>query len=225
MALSTLRKIDDRFVNTVFGWFRRCQCHISNKIVIPKEIKHLCLDFYLLQQYFEHHDIQQTIVSYPKVINNNLHVTFTGNQVIDLDDTSITKYIWKFKLLSFATSKGYRKRRSQIGLISRKLARIRRRWKPVTYAFEFDNITRPSNKQFLELGIIFKENDIYTMVFDAEQLALGFGINDEKILWLKTWGEENRDKAYVQEKSLRMMCILPAGGSVELVQFYVEHTE
>ena len=108
--------------------------------------------------------------------------------------------------------------------MSQQLMRIRHRWKPVTYVFEFDNVTSPINGQFIDLGIKFKENDIYTMIFDAEQLALGFGINDDAILWLKTWGEENRDKAYVQEKALRMMCILPEGGSVELVQFYVEHT-
>ena len=231
MSLSTLRKIDHRFIDTVYGYIRNQE---NGKMKIPDEIKHLCLDFYLLQQYFTDHDISQTIIAYPTGLDTDTrshdvrNIKLMSNKVIDVDDTSIAKYVWKFKLLSFGTDVSFKFRITEIGLMTEQLyeyPNYRARtfeWKPAKYHLQLENKSIVRHRAFKKQRLRVKENDTITMVLDVERLALGFGIKSGEIKYTKDWAAEKREISYLREKGLKMMCILPVGASVELIEFYVE---
>ena len=222
MSLSKVRDLDEKFVHTVFGYIRQEQKQANNKLKIPDDVTRLCLKYYLIQQYFANHDISQTVIAYPRMINRKRSIELRGNDVIDLDDTSITKYIWKFKLLSFGIAK---LSRNEIGLISEKLYRFMNGWGPTQYSLKFGKEKPPTFRPFRDLGIVFKKNDIFTLVFDVEKLAIGFAINDEDIIYKKDWrnDEVKRDIQYLKEKQLKILCVLPTGASVKLIEFDAQH--
>ena len=102
MSFSTLRSVDDRFKRTVFYYIHEIEKK-HKTLKVPVAIKHLCLNYYLIQECFEGYPKTETIITNESTDSYEYMDVVGNDQIIDLADTSITKYKWMFQLLSIPT--------------------------------------------------------------------------------------------------------------------------
>ena len=103
-SLKQTKKADPEIKFSVFGYIRRYEKKF--KYNIPSLIKYSCLNYYYLHEYFTIYGRNITISNPPKntiitsLSSNGNFTTNTlyGNVVIDRNDTSISEYIWTFKI-------------------------------------------------------------------------------------------------------------------------------
>ena len=229
MQLSVFRSIDSYFVRTVYVYIHRHQ-HMYGISRIPEDIKHLCLDYYLLQESFRcaTNMISSNILTNTISAWNYERLGMQGKgNIIDFDDKSITKYIWYFKLLSFA----YNMKPNafiKIGLTSsmpQKLA-YQRAVRYYQFMLKCDTnvgYTYCNYKEVLLYGgwVIPKIGDTIMVVFDVINTRIGYAVNDHDVVFAKTW--RNRDTEYMKKKQLRMMLQIPFGAKIEFLRFQISH--
>ena len=108
MALSCLKNADEKTKNIIFGYSRQQQSEL--KLNIPMMIQYLFLMYYWIQEKFTKHGkliemdasckrISSYIAS-SKRMDFDLYNTAYGNNVININDVSISMYKWRFKVIS-----------------------------------------------------------------------------------------------------------------------------
>ena len=223
MALSKIRDIDSKFKEIVFDYIQ--QHERKNKpLTIPMMIKYLCLQYYLIQEYFNSHPKSQMIMKNSTTEQGYLRIL--GNQnVIDIKDTSILKYKWVFKLLT-ATGKSF------IGLESttRQIERVKglsskyKYWLTMIGTEGYECYWLPSTGS---IKIKPKTGDMIEMILDVKECELGFKINNSiyykitsKTVEMHRWKGGSK---WMEEMRLKLSLCLSVGQSIEMVSFSVEH--
>ena len=108
MSLSRLKSADDKTKYVVFGYSRTKMNELA--VEIPMMIQYLFLMYYWIEEKFTIHGKQLQIDSSNKnhIIGNNKtdyshsYNTVYGNNVIDMNDTSIIEYKWTFEYSNIA---------------------------------------------------------------------------------------------------------------------------
>ena len=83
------RRFDYKFEFTITGFIREYNRYSFNKI--PQVIESLCLQYYIIRN--ELRDLREK-----GELNSNFYIIQSRKDVIDINDTSIYKYKWKFKV-------------------------------------------------------------------------------------------------------------------------------
>ena len=102
-SLTKLKKIDDNTKFCIFGFTRNHERKL--KITIPMMIQYLFMIYYWIEEKFTVHgdyidlDETNTIATCSKISSQYKYNTAYGNGVIDINDSSIIKYKWTFKIL------------------------------------------------------------------------------------------------------------------------------
>ena len=180
MALSTLRDIDIKFKQIVEGYIGIQEKQTADKLMIPDAIKYLCLEYYLLQEYFDSFPVSQTIL---KVIDEKYKmqgkIIYGNVRTININDESIAKYIWKFKILSFPSQSDghlmYVGLRAEMPLNSRFASRAQE-YRHTIMSDLVKGYTY-NGKSSRKLNVMPEIYDEITMILDVENVKLGFAVN------------------------------------------------
>ena len=176
MALSKIRAIDSESKEIVFDYIN--QHERKNKpLSLPMMLKYLCLQFYAIQEYFKNYPKSQMIIK--NDTENEIYNVEGNENVINVNDTSIIRYKWRFKILSFST---YFANASEccigIGLISPEKDDLSgepfsfRCWSVMPkISYRAGKYIFPNKEA--------KIGDIMEMVLNLENNKLGFRINDK----------------------------------------------
>ena len=104
MSLAKVKAVDDRTKSITFGYCRKRMKELS--IDIPVMIQYVILLYYWIEEKFKFHgdcikiahpNRLSTDISKINNENNESYNAIYGNNVIDINDTSIVKYIWSIK--------------------------------------------------------------------------------------------------------------------------------
>ena len=98
---------DDNTKDVVFGYTKDIEKKLLS-LNMPLLIKYLCLNYYFIDESFgihgenivvnEAHDTAKYNVKHGST--NVFGMTVYGNSIIDVNDTSINEYLWRFNILS-----------------------------------------------------------------------------------------------------------------------------
>ena len=109
MSLLQVKKADNRIKLIIFGYSRRSATELS--IQIPQMIQYLFILYYWIQEKFTDYgdylkldDSSNIVTNISKNITEYDWNTIYGNHVINVDDTSISEYTWKIKILTLSTN-------------------------------------------------------------------------------------------------------------------------
>eukprot|EP01084_Bolivina_argentea_P060240 110069_1 len=99
MALVPWKFADRHSKDTVFGYIKRIE-KTFKKLNIPLGIQQICLEYYFWHEFFKTHDehieVNNNGTIAKGVTDNPMRSKMYGNQIIDLSDESMLKYIWIF---------------------------------------------------------------------------------------------------------------------------------
>ena len=92
-----LKMADNRSKDSVFGYIRQSRKNI-NDTAIPTMIQYCCLKYYFINEYFTKCGDDLKISQNGKIVSKPDNVyrfqSVYGNVLIDIDNISISKYVW-----------------------------------------------------------------------------------------------------------------------------------
>ena len=220
MAFSKIRDIDSTFKDIVFQYIG--QHEKDNKsLKIPMMLKYLCLQYYLIQEYFVGLPKSQMVINNKISWESNLLI-YGNNETININDTSISKYIWTLKVLSMEQEpmgSGF------IGLWSTKLQSFdlipQILWEPYRFGLSIHETC-----YFLreELPNKRQNGDIIEIILDIKNTKLGFIINGGDIIDRFSnviyW---QNDREWLNELGLKLVIQVQFQQSYQFTSFRVEH--
>ena len=120
-------KYKKRMECLVYGYNREIETEFTS-LKIPKVIKQICLQFYELSDYFTSHG-DNILVNEAKNIAMGTTTkivpnTVYGGEIIDLDDDTISRYRWDFKIFQLDVDKEYHIGISTINEIKPNMGRL-----------------------------------------------------------------------------------------------------
>ena len=198
MSISRVKNIDNESKFLVSGFVRESK--INN--TIPIMIEYLIMIYYWIEEKFTISGDGITLDETQKIAKtkNNFYGTYNTiycNNVIDLNDTSIIKYEWTFKIINTADLITYWPYKNPIiiGIDSSKNNKYfinnnfgqinvnRNKFYSIT---SNGTICNNSNYQFCaiqyhELYDIWNNNDIIKIIFDVKQKSIFYQRNNQKI--------------------------------------------
>ena len=215
MALSKIRDIDSKQKDVVFHYIKQIEkkCKSLN---IPIAIKYLLSEYYIIKEFFNDFPKNQMIINGQK---DNLSLEVYGNNnIINIEDTSITKYQWVLKLLSI-NKKPWQGEYTTIGVKSTTFPKEYYRFK----ALFGHNITIINGRYFGPEGETpykASDGDIIEMTFDAKNKKIGWKINNHPQFW-----KDLSDKSieYFNKAKFRLSFTLSETVSIQLISFDIQH--
>ena len=107
-------------------------------IITPIEIADICLQFYRLHDYFTIHGDKIIVnksrnIAIGTSINKTVSHTVYGNEIIDLDDKTIQKYIWYLHIYEIQCLKGFYIGICNINHLKPNRANLTYRWNSITF--------------------------------------------------------------------------------------------
>ena len=101
MAHSSHKAVEEEMIACGYGYIRRIERKYKH-LNIPMGIKDICLDFYLLFDFFAIHGDKITLNKDRNIATGTTTETTPnnvyGNEIVDLYDKSILHYRWRFKI-------------------------------------------------------------------------------------------------------------------------------
>ena len=201
--MSLISTFNDEQHNTIVTGYIRS---IKKQKEPPKEIENLCFTFYsIFNEKFKCRP-QQTAITAADCESK----TYYGN-VINFNDTSITKYIWWFKLLQLSDELkefdwikiGLESVYTKSECISFHLRR---------YLLEFDSFYG-----YKYHGSSAKSGDKIRIVLDVKRKEIRFHVNGNRIL-------RKRCVLFHEHTTLRMAVHLPTKAKIEFYNFIIHKT-
>ena len=185
-----LKMVDNRSKDSVFGYIRQSG-DTSEHTAIPMMIQYCCLKYYFVTEYFSKIKCGNLLKvnNDPRIVirtgDNHLSANSVfGNIAIDLNNNSIKKYVWKFKIISMTGT-------MYIGIDSLDYkTEINRAFSSIAYhkcnkpfyAFGFAGcvaIYHSKRDNYFEAsGTSSVDGDIITMELNAEKRTLRFYRDD-----------------------------------------------
>ena len=218
MALSKVRDIDSKFKDIVFYYIGQYEKE-NKQSTVPMMLKYLCLHFYLIQERFVGLPKSQMIINNETDTSHALEIV--GNsETININDTSISKYIWKLKVLSTAVRSGW----GHIGLWSTKLEPAitvpKEYWRPYLFGLEVYRRYYFSGKELKKPAV----GDEIEIILDIQHRKLVFRMNGDndimgEFLNMEYWKE---DEEWINQMGLRLGIRLPFKFSYQLTSFSIE---
>lgn len=221
MSLFQKRQIDNKFRRIVFQYIREHEQE-NEPLNVPSMIKYLCFQYYLIQEFF---------VGFPKTTmtikgsDTEYHKEreFMGNdKIIDLYDTSISKYIWTLRILSLPPENlSYWQGAYMcvdIGWTTTKHSQINENFKAIK------KVIRKRICYGRERMDYYKVGDIIKLVLDAATPCLSWSCNGESMGVLKPWGadrDREQNAALFKKWGYALSLTLPYKFSVKLTSFEI----
>ena len=144
----------------VYGYNREIETEFTS-LKIPKEIKQICIQFYNVSDYFTNYGDNILVNEAGNIAmgttTKDVPNTVYGDQIIDLEDDTISKYRWEFKIFHLDRSKPYYIGISTIDEIKPNRGRL-------VYSFsdlECHTIDWFGNVRGLRIGILIKVERIW----------------------------------------------------------------
>ena len=102
MSLAKLKRVDNNIKSCIFGYTRETESSLS--ITVPMLIQYLIILYYWIEEKFTAHGSKINVDKTNKIAwyddTAGKYNTVYGNYAIDINDTSIVRYKWTFKIIS-----------------------------------------------------------------------------------------------------------------------------
>ena len=239
-SLPIIRAIDEKFKSIVWGFIHQYEqktvkIQPPNGVWIPLLIKHFCLKYYLIQDFFVKLTKSNPLISRKKMNVGYKTKLLCGN-IIDYNDESISIYKWKFRLSSWTSDS------IGIGVQSTSPEKLKVKPQPKfhelfifpkidAYHYIVKDIGREHRFiSYIRFKINRRENipDVITMAMDVRNKKLGYAVNtasnDWTVEWVKDWNkDEEVDDKWWKEHAFQIYLMLGAAQTeVEMIGFDIE---
>lgn len=201
----------------VFGYINRIER--KHSIIIPNEIKSICLEYYLIKEYFTVHGANISLDETNMIATHSTYSpdTVYGNYLIDPTDATIARYKWKLVTNGPQFSVIY------LGIDSSNKEYISNdftNWsvnKHAWYAFSKSGITLRHDIQCGQLSdVTIQNNEIFNLVLDVEKKS--FAIKSAE------YEEAHEDIETVNVQYYLAITMASPDQKIQLIDFEIERS-
>ena len=239
MSASVLRTMDKSFEWTVSGYIRE-QCDLF-EIDIPFDVEITCLKYYHLKEQFKDMVTMRTLGT---IFNADLETHIygvedawiVGNELIDINDTSICKYRWKFKLIKLPVNNAIK-----LGIstdfdaekckLYGYFQHIKKGQKYVLNpsAINNNNSTTNSNNKSLSADLLSsdlaKDGDIIEVIMDLKHQKIGLCINKGNVHYFTPYHWRHVNELHFECWKYTLQIMMPPISCIECIAFEIEHNK